>query len=214
MRSGSLLDRGGDDARYVLAGDVSGPELQTAHLTEGLMPLKTAASAALLAGDVVVSLRGTRNPAAAVPSLEALGAPLFATLDVAVIRIGQHLNPAYLSWFLNLPGTQDALAGQRSGSAAPRLPLPALRSLNVPVPPRERQEIIVAAAATSSRLRQLSDQLQSSRRQLFDVLLRRAAEEGSVTGGNPTRTDHRPNGRGSTMRALSNPDDRKEENGE
>jgi len=203
IRSGSLLDRRATDALYILAGDISPNSLRLSRLAEGASPAKSSTEAALVEGDVVVALRGSNNAAAVVPRVVGFDRPLFATLDIAVIRVaGQQVDPAFLSWFINLPSTQEGFSLTRSGSAAPRLPLPALKQLEVPLPGLVRQRAIAAAAAEMRLERELTEKLQQSREWLTNELLRRAAEEGSVPGSNPTRTDHYPQSRAATLRAL------------
>ena len=201
VRSGSLFDRGDDSAFFVLAGDVNTRGLQTSSLSSGALPMKSGSVAALMTGDIVVALRGSTNAAAVVPPVEGLSRPVFATLDVAVVRPREGSCPEYLTWFLNLPMTQEALAVSRSGSAAPRLPLTALKALEVPLPSLKRQVMIAVAASEALQERDLIQDIQQARQRLFDELLRQAAEEGSAPGAHPTRTDHRPTGHGVTERA-------------
>ena len=92
--------------------------------------------------DVLVTLRGPVNAAAVLH--EELPQPVFATLDLAVLRTSSELDPGYLAWFINLPTTQTALAGQRVSSGIPRLPLAALGSLAVPLPSLKTQQHIAA----------------------------------------------------------------------
>lgn len=209
VRSGSLLDRDGSDAFFVLAGDVTDHGLRLSRLVRGALPQKSQAVAALAADDVVIALRGSTNPAAVVPCLDGLGGPLFATLDVGVLRPEEVLCATYLAWFLNLPATQETLAASRSGSAAPRLPLSALKSLEVPLPTLERQTMIASVAAEALQERDLIQNIQQARQRLLDELLRQAADEEPAPGANPARADHRPDSRGAAGRAISNPEDRK-----
>ncbi|MEG3152202.1 hypothetical protein U1769_20130 [Sphingomonas sp. ZT3P38] len=202
IRSGSLLHRDGADAYYVLVGDIVAGALRTSRLADGRLPAKSGAVAALAEHDIVVAMRGMTNAAAVVPALKAFDRPIFATLDVAVIRTGDAILPAYLSWFLNLPTTQEVLSSQRSASAAPRLPLPALKNLAVPLPTLARQAKIAAAADEGQRERNLMNKLQQSRQRLLDDLLRQAAGE-VPTPIEQVGTDHRPSGRRAATRPFS-----------
>lgn len=209
VRSGSLLNRDGADACFVLAGDVTSRGLRVSSLSQGALPQKSGTVAALTADDVVIALRGSTNAAAVVPPVGKLGLPVFATLDVAVVRPRDVLSAEYLAWFLNLPTTQETLAASRSGSAAPRLPLTALKALDVPLPPLERQAMIASVAAEALQERDLIQNIQQARQRLLDELLRQAADGEPAPGANPARADHRPVSRGATGRAFSNPEDRK-----
>ena len=201
VRSGSLFDRGDATAFFVLAGDVTSRGLRLLSLSSGALPQKSGSTAALIAGDVVIALRGSTNAAAVVPPVKGLSSPIFATLDVAVVRPKNGLHAEYLAWFLNLPATQETLAVSRSGSAAPRLPLTALKALEVPLPSLERQALIACAASEAFHEDDLVRNIQQTRQRLLDELLRQAAEEGSAPGAYPTRTDHRSTGHAVTERA-------------
>lgn len=207
IRSGSLHDRSETDALYVLAGDIAQGGLRTSRLATGARPTKTDSIAALTVGDVVIALRGNVNTAAMVPDLTHLDRSVYATLDVAVIRTGPTLSASYLAWFLNLPTTQDTMATDRSGSAAPRLPLSALKELDVPLPDISRQRLIASVAGHASHEALLVAQIKEARQRVLNELLRQAAEEGSVPGECPSRTDLHPQRRGATLRAISNPDE-------
>lgn len=182
IRSGSLLNRAGTSALYVLAGAIGNGMLNATVFADGVAPKKSKETAALASGDVVVSLRGSRNAAAVTENLEELGKPVFATLDVAVLRLGSAVHPAYLVWFLNLPDTQDILAADRSGSAAPRLPLSALKKLDVPLPSLAYQQAVAALAAEGAREAELLSQIQQSRQRLLNELLRQLVEKGPHQG--------------------------------
>lgn len=214
VRSGSLHDRSMDDALYVLASDISLSGLRTSSLALGSLPAKSFTAAALSRGDVLVSLRGFSNPAAVVPCLEGLDRPLFATLDVAVIKPSAALASDYLAWFLNRPSTQDLFAGDRSGSTAPRLPLSALKKLDVPLPPVDRQLIIASAAAEGAREAAILSALSLARQSLFHKLLGQAADEGSVRGDSPARTDRDLHGRSAALQAVSSPEEWNPQNAE
>lgn len=208
VRSGSMLDLRDSAALFISVSDISLAGLRTSRLTEGALPPKAGPIAALSQGDIVVAMRGASNPAAVV-SISDVDRPVFATLDVAVIRSDSSVEPYYLAWFLNLPATQDALSADRSGSTAPRLTLPALKDLEVPLPPIGKQRAIVAVAHEAQRESRLIERLQKARQRLVNELLRRSAEERPVPGRRPARTDHLPQSREAAMRTSSNLDDRK-----
>lgn len=178
VKSGSLLDRRGGSALYVQLGDISPGSLRMSRLTPGAAPQKSMTAAALKEGNIVVALRGNVNAAAVVPPLDHIELPVFATLDVAIIRIHSVEEPEYVAWFLNLPKTQETLSNERSGSAVSRLPLPALRHLDVPTPVCARQTRVVAIAAEMRREQELTDQIKVARKRLIDEQLCRWAVMG------------------------------------
>ncbi len=171
--SGSAVARGLDDSRAVMVGDLDGsgvlPRLLT---TVGAPP--SGSSAALRIGDVVISLRGNANNAAVIDPSDLDGPTLFATLDLAVIRLAdpESVSPHYIATFLNLPATQAVLA---EGREAKRLPLGPLKSLQVPIPDWQRQLAIVSLARAAAEERRLADHLARLRSTLINHCLAEAA---------------------------------------
>ncbi len=145
--SGSTVVRGRTDSRALMVGDLDGTGILPKILTSVGAPPAGAASA-LRTGDVVISLRGNSNNAASVTDADRSELPLFATLDLAVIRVDhpERISPEYLATWLNLPATQAVLAEGREGTAAKRLPLGPLKALRIPLPDKTRQQTIVELA--------------------------------------------------------------------
>jgi restriction endonuclease S subunit len=174
--SGSAVVRGANDSRAVMVGDLDGGGVLPYSFTEvGAPPSGNAGS--LLVGDVVISLRGNTNNAAAIEPSDLNGPPLFATLDLAVIRLTdpESINPRYIATWLNLPTTQAILAERREGSAAKRLPLAPLKALQVPVPDWQRQSAIVALARDVADERRIASRIAQLRTTLFNACLAQAA---------------------------------------
>lgn len=180
VKSGSLLDRGGTGALYVLAGNITLDGLNLSDTVKGGAPSKSRDTAALRRGDIAVALRGSRNVAAVVPDLTSLDFPLFASLDVAIIRPFELIHSPYLAWLLNDEATQESFEVHRSGSAAPRLPLSALKTFPLPLPPHLQQISIATLAAEARREDQLVYRIQQARSRLLNELLRQTAERGSI----------------------------------
>lgn len=174
--SGSAIVRGSSDSRAVMVGDLDGSGVLPRRVTKVGAPL-SGSSATLRAGDVVISLRGNANNGAVIDPCDLEGPPLFATLDLAVIRLAdpESVSPHYIATFLNLPATQAVLAEGREGSAAKRLPLGPLKSLQVPVPDWQRQLAIVSLAREAAEERRLADHLARLRSTLINHCLAEAA---------------------------------------
>lgn len=174
--SGSAIIRGSNNARAVMVGDLDGSGTLPRSLTKVGAP-PSGGAGTLRAGDVVISLRGNANNAAAIEPLDLADGPLFATLDLAVIRLGDpdSVNPHYIATYLNLPATQAILAESREGSAAKRLPLGPLKCLQVPIPDWQRQQIIVALAREVADERRLADRIARLRSTLINQCLAEAA---------------------------------------
>ena len=171
--SGAAVIRGLTNARAVKVGDLDGSGVLPRPLTKVGAP-PSGDSGALRAGDIVISLRGNANNAAVIHSHDLQGAPLFATLDLAVIRLvdPESVSPHYIATFLNLPATQAVLA---EGREAKRLPLGPLKGLQVPIPDWQRQLAIVSLAREAAEERRLADQLARLRSTLINHCLAEAA---------------------------------------
>ena len=176
ISSGSAVLRGGGDSRAVMVGDLDGSGQLPRTLTRVSAPASGAASALSL-DDIVISLRGNSNNAAVVDHDDIAGTPLFATLDLAVIRLNdpESVSPHYVATWLNLPSTQAALAENREGTAAKRLPLGPLKALEIPLPSWERQAAIVSLARDAAEERRIGERILQLRTTLFNACLAEAA---------------------------------------
>lgn len=87
------------------------------------------------------------------------------------------VEPAYLQWFINHPATQAALAGRAAGTAVKMIGKGVLDSLEVALPPLERQRLIVEVAQFSSREAALLEELRGRRKALIEGILLREAQE-------------------------------------
>lgn len=174
--SGTAVVRGGGDSLAVMVGDLDGSGILPRTLTKVGAPPSGRASA-LRVGDVVISLRGNANNAASIGAADLDGFPLFATLDLAVIRLAdpESISPRYIATWLNLPATQAILAESREGSAAQRLPLGPLKALQVPIPAWQRQQAIVALARDVAEERRIADRIARLRSTLINQCLAEAA---------------------------------------
>lgn len=201
--SGVATERRGENARVVMVGDLDGTGQLPSNLTK-VGPPKNGLDAQLHTGDVVISLRGNANHCAVVAATTGGDEPMFATLDVAVIRLrkGAPVNPRYLVSYINLPSTQQELSGHRSGTAALRLPLGPLKELRIPVPSADRQMSIAALNRCAIEERELTERLAALRTDLINELLRQAAAE-PAKGANPKQASTGPNGSGTAGRAPS-----------
>ena len=174
--SGSAVIRGMNDSRAVMVGDLDGSGLLSRQLTFVGAPPSGSASALRL-NDVVISLRGNTNFAAIVDHSDISERALFATLDLAVIRLHdpEVVDPSYVATWLNLPSTQAILAESREGTAAKRLSLGPLRAIEIPVPDWRRQRAIVSLAQAAAEERRLSARITMFRTKLLNECLALAA---------------------------------------
>ncbi|MGV3767316.1 MAG: restriction endonuclease subunit S [Chitinophagaceae bacterium] len=116
-----------------LSGDVQ-PELQYhASLEKHLLGRH----------DVLLAVKGNYNFAV---SGSQLPSPAIASSIFLVIRIHSNLISAdFLAWFLNLPASQQKLAAMSKGTSIASLNKTDVAQFEIPLPPLEKQELILKA---------------------------------------------------------------------
>lgn len=123
-------------------------------------------------GDLVFRSRGRTNSVALVsadigPAI--LAAPMLLIRPDAVL-------PAYLRWYINLPSIQAALSAQAEGTSVRMISKAALEELEVPLPSRRRQQLIVEMSELATAEHELLERIALERKRLADgVLLRYAS---------------------------------------
>ncbi|MBI5901590.1 MAG: restriction endonuclease subunit S [Rhodocyclales bacterium] len=122
-------------------------------------------------GDLVFRSRGRTNTVALVsadigPAI--LAAPMLLIRPVAVL-------PAYLHWYINLPATQAVLADLAEGTSVRMISKAAMETLEVPVPSRRRQQLIVQVSELTMAEQGLLEQIAKERKRLADGVLMRYA---------------------------------------
>ena len=122
-------------------------------------------------GALVFRSRGRTNSVALVladigPAV--LAAPMLLIRPMAVL-------PAYLLWYINLPTVQATLAAQAEGTSVRMISKAALEALELPVPSRRKQQLIVDVAALATAEQGLLEQIAQERKRLADGVLMRYA---------------------------------------
>ena len=122
-------------------------------------------------GDLVFRSRGRTNSVALVsadigPAI--LAAPMLLIRPVDVL-------PAYLLWYINLPATQATLAAQAEGTSVRMISKAALEALEMPVPSRRKQQLIVEVSVLAMAEQSLLEQIAQERKRLADGVLLRYA---------------------------------------
>lgn len=124
------------------------PDLKEKHLLEK--------------NDIILRTRGMNHTAVLVSeSLEntIVAAPLMP-LRVKTPRI----LPSYLLWFINHPDTQKHLASHAKGTSVQMISKDVLMELEIPLPPIDKQEVIIRIAALAAEeqrlLRSIADKSQ------------------------------------------------------
>ena len=193
VRVGVSTPGDGSEADFLQGRSISPAFIEREGLSTGAMPSDAAAEGRLSAGDVVVALRGTSNPVAIVRDKTITPRPCFATLDVAIVRVdGSVALPEYVAAVMNLPRVQNELARGRVGDVTPRLPLPVLAGIDVPIPELRRQEQVVRLIEGANEEQRLLVRLAALRRTQINELLAKSlweeAEE-PVPGSHPARAE-------------------------
>ncbi len=120
-------------------------------------------------GDVLFVGRGGRNEAA---TFVGDGGNVIAAPHLFVLRPKDDLAfPNYLTWFLNLPETQEQIRAMRRGSAVPFVPMSTFANLEVPLPSIEMQNHIAGIQKLSLQEQNLLGQIRERRRVLIDGLM-------------------------------------------
>ena len=122
-------------------------------------------------GDLVFRSRGRTNSVALVSANigpAVLAAPMLLIRPVDV-------SPAYLLWYINLPATQATLAAQAEGTSVRMISKAALEALEMPLPSRRKQQLIVEVSALAMAEQGLLEQIAQARKRLADGVLLRYA---------------------------------------
>ena len=122
-------------------------------------------------GDLVFRSRGRTNSVALVSAdigPAVLAAPMLLIRPIDVL-------PAYLLWYINLPATQATLAAQAEGTSVRMISKAALEALEVPLPSRRKQQLIVEVSALAMAEQGLLEQIAQERKCLADGVLLRYA---------------------------------------
>ena len=176
VSSGVAVDRSGGGALAVMVGNVGTNVLIPAGLGEVGF---AGEDACLKDFDILISLRGKRNGSSVFKIDRFGGCPVYASLDVAVIRLHQPDDMAALalSFWFNLASTQRRLAVHRVGSHAFRLPLPALRKFEVPHFTPQTADLFVRASVAGRQVMKIEREIADRREIVFEEVMTQAAAQ-------------------------------------
>lgn len=121
-------------------------------------------------GDLIFRSRGLINTTALVHQ------PLERTICIAplmFIRVteAESILPAYLQWFINLPGTQEKMSAYARGATVRMIPAESMEGLEVVLPALERQAQIVATIELNQQILALETILADKRKRYTDEAL-------------------------------------------
>lgn len=115
-------------------------------------------------GDVLISAKGSRATAAMYDG----PLPVVAGSQFFIVRPDPHLvDPRYLYWFLNLPGTQELLMNAARGSYVQAIPVSAVKEMSITLPPLAAQHRIAHILELRSEEQRLVQQIASKRELLL-----------------------------------------------
>lgn len=124
--------------------------------------------------DILFRSRGVSNTAALVE--QEVGQAV-ASAPLTVIRVKpRQANPAYVTWYINQPQGQEQIKRLSEGTSLLMVSKSALETLEIDLPPLDKQKAIVEMAALSQREQQLIDELGRKRKAFIDAVLMRQAK--------------------------------------
>jgi hypothetical protein len=127
----------------------------------------------LRAGDLLFRSRGRSNGTSQV--LDGAGP---AVLSAPMLLIRPHsVQPAYLRWYLNAPGTQAQLATLAEGTSVRMISAENLKKLMVPLPSPDVQRRIAELAALAEHELSLQTRIAALRQNATQHLLMKSAHE-------------------------------------
>lgn len=119
--------------------------------------------------DILFRSRGVSNTAALVD--QEVGQAV-ASAPLTVIRVkSRQTNPAYVTWYINQPQGQEQIKRLSEGTSLLMVSKSALETLDLNLPPLDKQRAIVEVAALSQREQQLIDKLGQKRKAFVDAVL-------------------------------------------
>ncbi|MCB0523655.1 MAG: restriction endonuclease subunit S [Saprospiraceae bacterium] len=120
----------------------------------------------LNAGDVLFAAKGTKNFAAV---WESGNPPAVASTSFFIIRVtDKNVLPEFLAWFLNHPQTLRLLKGKARGTSIPSITKSVLESLEMVIPPIEKQKVIVRISQLVLQETEIREQILTQRKQLIE----------------------------------------------
>jgi restriction endonuclease S subunit len=124
--------------------------------------------------DILFRSRGVSNTATLVDR-EVGQAVASAPLTVIHVKSRQ-ANPAYVTWYVNQPQGQEQIKRLSEGTSLLMVSKSALETLEIDLPPLDKQKAIAEVAELSQREQQLIDELGRKRKAFVDAILMRQAK--------------------------------------
>lgn len=116
-------------------------------------------------GDILFAAKGNKNFAAVFKGSDF---PAVASSSFFVLSLTTDIIPEYVSWFVNHPKTQRQLKSQAMGSSIQSISIGTISALEILIPDKQIQKIIVELEKLRSQERKLNQELNLYREQLLD----------------------------------------------
>ncbi|XHR27489.1 MAG: restriction endonuclease subunit S [Chthoniobacteraceae bacterium] len=161
---------------YLRIGDLTANGIVHINMPDRIaLPPEVTEKYLLRKGDLVLANRGSRLTAAVFEEdIETVACSQFYIIQ---IKGAAKVLPQFLSWFLNLEATTASLHSLATGATIKSVPVGAVRSLLVPVPSLERQRQIVEFMKLWNLEKEILEDLERLKAQLFQHSLLHAASQ-------------------------------------
>ena len=129
-------------------------------------------------GDVLVAAKGYDHFAVA---YQGIAYPAVASSMFIVLRLQTPaLLPDFLAWFINHPKTQAVLSGSAKGTALPSLNKSDIGDLIIPIPPLEKQDLILNIEKLRHQELALKKQIEALKYAIIQETIFKHLEKNSV----------------------------------
>ncbi len=118
-------------------------------------------------GDILFMSRGTGNYSVL---LEDFPQPAIAPSTFHILKAKPDVSPGYLVWCLGQKSVTTRLNEIRTHAGTPMVPREGLGAITIPLPPRDKQELIASMAGLQARERRLKRQLMDETSRLQQVI--------------------------------------------
>lgn len=120
-------------------------------------------------GDILILSKGSSNKAIL---YEGQYAPAVAVSAFTIIRLhSNHIQPKFLTWYINSGMAQEYFSMHRAGTTTLNLPKKTIDELSVPVPPLEKQELMMKLVNQHELYKSLAAEYENNIRLVVEHIL-------------------------------------------
>jgi restriction endonuclease S subunit len=153
--------------------DNSGTLRTTSDLTKDILLDDKSYKHLLSKGNILFAAKGTRNIAYTYNGevSPAIASTMFFTLCLNNENIAK---PEYISWFINLPSSQEWLKARAKGSGIPSISKAVLEEFEISIPTIHKQELILKISNLRNTEKELIQQIENLKEQQVQQLITNA----------------------------------------